>query len=108
MTTAIEADPKQQAYLESLIDFVNKLPMTKKQKISFITQLVETKEESFVSNKDKLETKENMPMFYNSETGEKRYADDKVLFQSVGDEDIPAPLTLCRETTSMPTLHEIE
>lgn len=78
----------QEQYLQSLLDFVNRLPLTKEQKINFISQLITTKEESFVSDREKLkieEKKEDMPIYSNSETGEKKYADADTLFQSVGD-----------------------
>ena len=74
-------------YLQSLVDFANKLPLTKIQKINFVKDMVENKETAFVNKKEELENKDDekeMPLFI-SATGEKKYADEKTSYQSVGD-----------------------
>ena len=74
-------------YLQSLVDFANKLPLTKLQKINFVKDMVENKETAFVNKKKELENKDDekeMPLFI-SATGEKKYADEKTSYQSVGD-----------------------
>ena len=74
-------------YLQSLVDFANKLPLTKLQKINFVKDMVQNKETAFVNKKEELENKDDekeMPLFI-SATGEKKYADEKTSYQSVGD-----------------------
>ena len=74
-------------YLQSLVDFANKLPLTKIQKINFVKDMVQNKETAFVNKKKELENKDDekeMPLFI-SATGEKKYADEKTSYQSVGD-----------------------
>ena len=78
---------QREEYLQTLIDFANKLPMNKKQRIEFIIGMVEQKETAFVNKQLELETKDDekkMPLFV-SATGEKKYADEKTSYQSVGD-----------------------
>ena len=49
--------------------------------------MIENKETAFVNKKEELENKDDekeMPLFI-SATGEKKYADEKTSYQSVGD-----------------------
>ena len=74
-------------YLQSLVDFANKLPLTKLQKINFVKDMVQNKETAFVNKKEELENKDDekeMPLFISAD-GVKKYADEKTSYQSVGD-----------------------
>ena len=74
-------------YLQSLVDFANKLPLTKLQKINFVKDMVENKETAFVNKKKELENKDDekeMPLFISAD-GVKKYGDEKTSYQSVGD-----------------------
>ena len=74
-------------YIHSLVDFVNKLPLTKEQKINFVKDMIENKETAFVNKKEELENKDDekeMPLFISAD-GKKKYADENTSYQSVGD-----------------------
>ena len=76
---------ERQDYIQPLLDFVNKLPLSKQNKIKFIEDMLAHRETAFVKQEVKEVKKEEMPMFYNAETGEKMYSTAGTLFLSVGD-----------------------
>ena len=89
MSEEKKIDPKQEVYVLSLVDFVNRLGLTKENKLKFIEEMIKNKETAFVNKKDELECKNDkgvMPLF-KTEDGKEIHADEKTLYQSVGDED---------------------
>ena len=86
MSEEKKIDQKQEAYVISLVDFVNRLGLSKQNKIKFIEEMVKNKETAFINKKDELECKDigEMPLFKTAD-GKEIHADENTLYQSVGD-----------------------